>query len=198
MPGIILNPIAVYGSGEPTPPQPYVPSYTGIYFAGEDQYYYSGSNLYGDPDRRGGINRTLFVNNGGSDNWAQTVNSAGLPNTPIKTNAGGSLREYTLQNWYIESGSGGLRAQYKRLQTTNKEVSGVGTPNIVYGDNFTDTSGDILGIETSLDEEYAILYGQEFLRTSNTDTHQSGLAKLPYSTITTSYAGDSTFKTNTR
>ena len=196
MPGIVLNPIANFGSGTAQPPQPYVPTYTGIYFAGEDQYYYSGSNLFSDPDRRGGINRTLFVNNGGSDSWAQTVNGTGAVSSPIRTNAGASLREYTLQNWYIESGSGGLRAQYKRLQTTNKEASPIGTPSIVYSDNFDDTSGDILGMETSLDEEYAILYGTEFLRTSNTVTHQSGLAKLPYSTITTSYAGDSTFKTN--
>lgn len=191
MPGLVLNPIAHYGAGKGFQPEPpYVPTYEGVYFAGRDQYYYSGSNLYGDPTRRGGINRTLFKNSGSLDGWVQSINSAGPTNTPLFVRAGGSLREYTLQAWNVESGS----IEYKSLLTSNKKEAPLA--QIVYQDTFSNTSGDIFGIETSLDEEYAIVYGEEFLRTSNTDTHQSGLAKLPYSTITSSYAGDSTFESN--
>lgn len=198
MPGIILNPIANYGGIRGQQPEPpYVPTYEGIYFAGQDQYYYSGSDLYPDVNRIGGMNRTLFEFSGSipatGDGWSTTINSAGASNTPIKVVAGGSLREYTIQSWYIESGS----IQYKHLQTTNKGKTGTATlPAIIYSDTFSDTSGDILGIETALDESYAILYGQEFLRTSNTHTATGGLCKLSYDLITSSYAGDSTFETN--
>jgi hypothetical protein len=194
MPGFILNPIAIYGS-EPgfQPPPPYTPTYNAIYFSGIDQYYYSGSNLFGDPDRRGGINRTFFDNSGSLESpnqWIITSNGVGTGETPILTRAGGSLRDTVLQYWDIESGS----TSYKRLQTTNKLEFPFA--QIEYADTFPDTGGTGRGIETSQDEEYALFYGQEFLRTSATDTHESGIAKLPYSTITSSYAGDSTFKTN--
>lgn len=195
MPGILFNPIANYGvgAGGEQPEPPYVPSYEAIYFSGQDQYYYSGSNLFGIPQRRGGVSRTFFDNSGSleaNNQWLTATNGLALGETPLEPKGAGSLREYVLTAWNLTSGS----TNYNRLQTTNKRQFPFA--QIEYGDTYPDTSGDVLGIETSLDEEYALVYGQEFLRTSATVTHESGIAKLPYSTITSSYAGDTTFKTN--
>lgn len=194
MPGFILNQLAIYGS-EPgqQPEPPYIPSYSAIYFSGQDQYYYSGSNLFGIPQRNGGVSRTFFDNSGSLESnaqWLTATNGLGTGETPLEPKGAGSLREFVLTSWNLESGS----TNYNRLQTTNKLEFPFA--QIEYGDTYPDTSGDVLGIETSLDEEYALVYGQEFLRTSATVTHESGIAKLLHSTITSSYAGDSTFKTN--
>lgn len=195
MPGIIANPIANYGGTRGVQPEPpYVPTYEAIYFAGEDQYYYSGSNLFGVADRRGGISRTFFRDSGSlepNSQWYVTSNGVGGgSNTPLRPVAAGSLREFTTQFWYFTSGS----TQYKRIQTTNKREFPFAA--IEYADDFPDTSGDVFGSQTALDESYILVFGQEFLRTSATDTHTGGIAKLPYSTITSSFAGDSTFKSN--
>lgn len=191
MPGIILNPIANYGVGQGQQPEPpYIPSYDSVYIAAPDMYYYSGSDLYTAAARTGGIVKLPFVDSGSLDvgGWTFSVNSAGTNNIPKFTRFGAPMREYILMDWKIRSGS--VPQDYNSLQLVNKETS-----SIRYESTFTSTGGEVLGMTPAPNESYILAYGEEYLQTATNTTCDSGIAKLPYSTITT-FATESIFNNN--